>query len=357
MAAVSDTAVFVGGYGPADQATIASFSLSGHGVLRPERAWAGVANASFVLAHPNRQHLYSVSETGLASDGAHGSVHAFRVDRDRGLIDLVALGIRSTDGDHPCHLSIDREGRWLAVSNYGSGDIAVYPINQGGDLGEMASFARHAGRGHHRKRQEGPHAHCTVFTADRRFLIAADLGIDRLVVYRFDASTGSLTPHHQVDAEPGAGPRTLAFHPDGLHLFAVNELNSTLTLLRHEPQDAGLRALQTVSTLPPDATLDNTAADLRVSASGSHVYVSNRGHNSLAVFTFHPSTGLARRATRPCGGAWPRSFTLTLDGSLLIVANQHSNEVVTLPVADGGSDLDEPIARVSVSQPSSIALV
>ncbi len=349
--------VIVGSYGPAEHPTIASFALSDDGVLRAQRTWAGVANASFVLAHPDAHRLYVVSETGLGSDGTPGAVHAFRLDRRPGGIDLVPFGHRSTGGDHPCHLSIDPHGRWLAASNYGTGDVAVFPILEDGDLGEMSGFVRHSGRGPNPDRQQGPHAHSTVFTPDSQFLIAADLGIDRLIVYRFEATTGSLGVDHTHASRPSAGPRTLAFHPDGVHLFVVNELDSTLSLLEYRAPGSDLRPLQTVSTLPDRFDEATTAADLRISPSGRHVYVSNRGHDSLAVFAFEPATGLQRRAVRPCGGTWPRSFELAPDGRSILVANRRSNEITSLSLLDGGSDIGPPVAAIPVAQPSCIAFV
>jgi 6-phosphogluconolactonase len=306
--------------------------------------------------HPTGDHLFVVSETGLGSEGTGGAVHAFRIDRGYGEIDLVPLNHRPTAGDHPCHLSVDVDGRWLVVSNYGTGNVAVFPILADGSLGEMATAVQHSGSGPHVDRQEAPHAHSSIFTPDNQFLIVADLGIDRLVTYTFDGATGSLARHREVTARPGAGPRHVAFHPEGRHLFVVNELENSVTLFQRDAEAGSLRELQTVSTLPPHAR-ENLAADIHVSASGKHVYASNRGHDSLVVYSFDPASGLNPIVVRSCGGTGPRSFGIAPGGRHLVVANRHSDEVALLPLLAGGADIGEPIARAPVSQPSCIAFV
>jgi 6-phosphogluconolactonase len=285
----------------------------------------------------------------MASDGIHGAVHAFRIVRDGASVHLLARNHRSTDGDYPCHLRLDREGRRLAVANYGSGSAALFELRPDGALGEQTALVQHSGSGPHPSRQEGPHAHATVFAPDGRFLIVADLGIDRLVVYAVDA--GSLRTHSWSASAPGAGPRHLAFHPDGVHLFVVNELGNSLASYRYDAARGLLQQQQTVPTLPSDA-VENTAADLLLSPSGDYVYVSNRGHNSIAVFAFDPEDGLERTAVRPCGGDWPRGFGVVPDGRHLVVANRRSGQIVVLPLLDGGADVGEPVARAAVAEPS-----
>ena len=353
MLSSPDERMLVGSYaaedGPGISAFVATESAAG---LQLDMTFTGIRNPSFLALHPAGNHLFAVSETGLRSDGAHGAVHAFRIERGPGVFDLVPLNERSTGGDHPCHLDVG--GNWLAVSNYGSGDVAVFPIERDGRLGEMADSARHAGSGPRADRQEGPHAHSAVFAKDSRFLLVADLGIDQIVVYAFDAATGSLVRHGNVATSPGAGPRHMAFHPDGSHLMVVGELDSSVTLYRYDAHAGGLSELQTLSTVPTHVG-GNTAADIRVSPSGTHVYVSNRGHNSVAVFSFDPQHGLNRTAVRSCGGEWPRGLGLAPDGRHLVAANRYSNDVVVLPLLAGGSDIGEPIARVVVTQPSCVA--
>jgi 6-phosphogluconolactonase len=344
---------FVGSYGPPDSPTIHICSFDETtGELRPVGATDGITNPSFVTVCPSGRHLVAVSETGRGSHGARGSVHSFRIDEHAGTIELVPINLQPSGGDHPCHLRIDADGRWLAVSNYGSGSIAVLPIGAGGELGEIASSVQFDGAGPNPDRQDGPHAHATTFTPDGGFLVAADLGTDRLHVHAFDARIGSLRPHGEVAARPGAGPRHLAFHPDGSRLFVVNELDNTLSM--YEWRAGTLDHRETVVTLPPGAP-ENIAADIRVAADGRHVYVSNRGHDSVAVFAVDGQR-LERAAVRGCGGWWPRGLALAPGGRHLLTANERSDEVVVLPLLHGGSDVGAPVARVHISQPTCVAL-
>lgn len=357
MLSRAEQRMLVGSYAPADEPGISAFAIGDSAAgLRLDLAVTGIRNPSFLAVDPARNVLFAVSETGLSSDGAHGGVHAFRIKREQGRFELVALNDRSTGGDYPCHVDVDTGGHWLAVANYGSGDVAVFPIEGDGRIGEMAASARHSGSGPTIGRQDGPHAHSSLFAADSRFLLVADLGIDQIVIYRFDAADGSLVRHRNVATSPGAGPRHMVFHLDGNHLTVVNELDSSVTLYRYDAQAGSLCELQTISTVPAPMA-ENTAADIHMSPSGTHLYVSNRGHNSIAVFTFDPERGLNRTAVRSSGGEWPRGFGLAPGGRYLVAANRHSNDVAVLPLLAGGSDIGEPVARAAVAQPSCVTFV
>lgn len=352
MISRAERALFVGSYGPADEPGIHIFLFDEENAeLRLHGAVAGVHNPSFLALHPGGRFLYAVSETGVSSDGTEGAVHALRIDRGSGSIDLRPLDVQPSGGDHPCHLAIAEDGRWLAVANYGTGSVAVLPIGDDGRLGPIASAAQHAGSGPNPQRQEGPHAHASVFTPDGGFVVVADLGIDRLVVYRFDADTGELARHGAVATNPGAGPRSLTFHQDQQHLFVANELDSTLTVLEWQAASGRLRPLQTVSTVPP-GTARNAVGHLAVSRSGRHVYVSNRGHDSLAVSTFEATHRLGPIVVRPCGGEWPRGLAPAPDSRHIVVANRHSNTITVLPLLHDGGDIGKPQGQFVVSQPS-----
>ncbi len=346
---------FIGSYAPADRPGMFAVTVDGDSVLRRHAAWAGVANPSFLAIHPNGRHLYAVSETGLVADGSAGTVHAFDIDRSDSRIDLAPLGGgRSTSGDHPCHLGIDPGGRWLAVSNYGSGSLAVFPIRQDGSLAEVVSLVQHRGTGPVAGRQDGPHTHSSVFAPDGRFLIAAHLGVDQVLVYEFDSGTGSLNGRHVIETASGAGPRHLAFHPDGSHLFVANELDNTVSLFDFDGADGGLHLRQSESTVPLDGP-PNTVGDIHVSHGGDRVYVSNRGHDSLAAFEFDSTEGITRRTLRSCGGRVPRGFRLVPGADEALVANQESDEVVMLSLTDE-ADLG-PDARLRIPRPSCVTLL
>jgi 6-phosphogluconolactonase len=353
VSAGSDRWLLVGSYGPSDDATIHICNLNeSNGDIRLVGSASGITNPSFLAVSPGGGHLYAVGETGLAADGRPGSVHALRIVTGPDALGLAPVNQQPSGGDHPCHLCVDADGRWLVVSNYGPGSVAVLPIRPDGGLGEIASLLQHEGGGPNPDRQCGPHAHATTFSPDGRFLIAADLGADRLSISAFDANTGSLQPHGEIETGAGAGPRHLAFHPDGDHLFVVNELDNSLTLYRWDADAGTMSELSTLPTLPPDAP-ESIAADIRVAADGRHISVSNRGHDSVAVFRFDRDR-LVRVAVRPCGGAWPRGLGLVPGGSHLLVANEHSDDVVVLPVLAGGSDLGAPVARVELLRPTCV---
>ncbi len=346
----SQPLLFVGSYAAADQPGIHAFHFDeASGALTPIGSLAGVANPSFLAVHPNRRWLYAVGETSQKNDGAPGSVWAVRFEREPWAIHRVNQ--QPSGGDWPCHLQIDATGRWLFVSNYGTGSVGVLPILADGALGEMTDLVQHRGHSVNPERQEGPHAHSATLTPDNRFVIVADLGTDELAVYRLDATAGKLGEHARVKTRPGAGPRHLAFHPDGQRVYVANELDSTVTVYDYDAASGALRERQSVEGLPPGAP-ENTAADIHLSPSGDRVYMSNRGHNSLAVFSVEADGRLTRIAAPSCGGNWPRNFALAPGGRFILVANQYSGEVSVLPRQAGAEEIGAPVARAAVPQAS-----
>jgi 6-phosphogluconolactonase len=345
--------VLAGGYAAADQPGIHAFGFdAASGALSPRGTFAGIVNPSFFVAHPSGRWLYAVSETSQ-QDGAGGAVWALRAEREPWA--LHPLNQRASGGDHPCHLALDAAGRWLLVSNYSSGTVGVLPVLADGSLGEMTDLAQHRGSGSNPQRQEGPHAHSAAFTPDQRFAIVADLGLDRLFVYAFDPSAGKLNAHAHADARPGAGPRHLAFHPSGALLYVANELDSTVSVYDYDASSGALHERQALETLPAGAP-ENSVADIHIAPDGSRLYVSNRGHDSIAVFDVAADGRLERRAVRPCGGRWPRNFALAPGGEFILVANQYSDEVAALPLLDGEQAIGEPVARVAVGGASCVQL-
>jgi 6-phosphogluconolactonase len=351
----SQHVLYVGSYAAADQPGIHACTFDDTtGELTLHASFAGVANPSFVVVHPNGHWLYAVSETNQQKDGLSGAVWAFRCTHEPWSIEPI--NHRLSGGDWPCHLEIDANGRWLLVSNYGSGTVGVLPILADGTLGEMTDLVQHHGRGPHSERQEGPHAHSATFTPDHRFAIVADLGIDELLVYAFDPSTGRLHAHTRTTTRPGAGPRHLAFHPNGLRAYVANELDNTVAVYDYDAANGRLRERQIVDTLPP-STPESFVADIHVSPSGNRVYVSNRGHDSVAIFAVETDGQLARVAIRSCGGRWPRNFAIAPGNRFLLVANQYSNEVVVLPVLSDSEALAAAIARAVVTGASCVHFV
>jgi 6-phosphogluconolactonase len=206
----------------------------------------------------------------------------------------------------------------------------VFPILADGGIGPASSFIQHAGKGPDAERQEGPHAHCIIPDPANRFVLVADLGLDRVFVYPFDAETGVLatTPAGAGVVKAGAGPRHLAFHPDGRVLYVTNELDSSVTTFRYDADSGALTHLQTVPAVSEKSPKGNSPADIHVHPSGRVVYMSNRGHNSIAAFTIDPRTfELSPLQLMPTGGDWPRNFAIDPTGQLMLVANQRSNDI------------------------------
>ena len=281
------------------------------------------ANPSFLSMHPNGRVLYAVNDLEQS-----GMVSAFAIESGTGA--LTRLNEQPSGGGAPCYVSVDRTGRVLLVANYGGGSVALLPIGANGALAP-AYVVQHTGKGPNAERQEAPHAHCILPDPSNRFALAADLGADRVFVYRLDLDGKALRHIKEGDVvmRPGAVPRHLAFHPTLPLVFVANELDSTVATLRFDSTRGALTPQGALSTVPAGWTGTNYPADIHVAASGRTLYVSNRGHNSIAVFSVQDSTGaLALEQVISTEGDWPRNFSLDPSGRWLLVANQRSDSVV-----------------------------
>jgi 6-phosphogluconolactonase len=295
----------------------------------------GVDNPSFVAPDPLRAVLYATSEVAGWNEGV---VSAYRVNVDTG--HLAYLGKQSTLGSIAAYCRLDRGGQYLLVANYAHDTAGEVPgqhvvsfrIREDGGLTPAISHWAHHGAGQHPQRQTVPHSHCVVPSPDNRFAIVADLGIDQLLTYRFDSATGQLAPADDtapLTLRPGAGPRHLEFSRDESFAYVVNELDSTVCALRYLHERGELKLLQTLPTVPADAG-DNAAADLQISRDSRFLYVSNRGHDSIATYLVDDGTGkLSSAAWSGSGGCTPRSIALSLSGRFMLVANQNSDEVIS----------------------------
>ncbi|MEZ8219838.1 6-phosphogluconolactonase [Candidatus Fervidibacteria bacterium JGI MDM2 JNZ-1-D12] len=294
------------------------------------RLVAETPNPSFIAIHPTARFLYAVNE--IWGGGKEGTVSAFSIQRDGS---LQFLNQQPSKGVGPCHLTVDKTGKFVLVANYGSGSVAVLPILPDGRLGEATCSIQHEGKSVNPQRQEGPHAHSINLDPANKFAIVADLGIDKLLVYRFDATKGILEPNDPPFAAtaPGAGPRHIAFHPNGKFVYAINELNSTVTAYRYDAVKGTLTELQTVSTLPEGFTGNNTTAEVQVHPSGRFLYGSNRGHDSIAVFAIDEATGkLSPLGHQSIQGRTPRNFGIDPTGTYLFAANQDSDNIVVFRI-------------------------
>ena len=306
------------------------------GTLAVTEHTAHVPNPSFLACHPSGRFLYSVSETGSYRGAPSGSVAAFSVEPASGALTL--LNQQLSHGKAPCHLTVDATGSAVLVANYSTGSLAVLPILPDGSLGEASCVIQHQGSGVNRQRQEGPHAHSINVDAANRYAFAADLGIDKVMVYRLDLATGRLIPADPpfVSVPQGAGPRHFAVHPAKPYAYVINELDSTLTVFDYETGSGSLRPIQTLSTLPAGFAGRNSCADIHVHPSGAFVYGSNRGHDSIAIFAVDPGSGrLTPAGHQSTQGKEPRNFAIDPSGAFLLAANQDSGSVVVFRIDRG----------------------
>jgi len=261
-----------------------------------------------------------------------GAVSAFAIDSPNG--DLRFLNQQPSLGADPCHLTVDRNRKNVLVANYTGGSVSVLPIRRDGSLGPASDVKQHEGSGV-KEQQKGPHAHCVILDRSERYALVADLGIDKVMLYRYDKTKGKLAPGKQASAllNAGAGPRHLTFHPNGKYAYVINELDSTLTVFQYQENTGTLSLVETVSTLPSNFSGTSYCADVHVSRDGNFLYGSNRGHDSIVVFAIARDTGrLTQLEHVSTEGKWPRNFTIDPTGNFLLVANQRSDDVVTFKI-------------------------
>src|ERR1035437_10369710 len=294
---------------------------------------AETTNPSFVALHPNGRFLYAVNEVGNYKGPNSGGVSAFSIDRATGK--LTFLNEVPSRGADPCYIIVDKTGKYVLVANYTGGSVAVFPVLGDGKLGEASAFVQHTGHGANPTRQEGPHAYSIDLSPDNRFAMVDDLGLDELLVYKFDSAKGSLTPNDppfaQLDA--GAGPRHFVLRPDGKFAYVISEMGHTVTVFSNDAASGRLQLLQTVTTLPKDFTGRNDDAEIRVHPSGKFLYASNRGDDSIAIYAIDQSKGtLAQVGSIHTGGKEPRNFEIDPTGTLLFAANQKSDNIVVFRI-------------------------
>jgi 6-phosphogluconolactonase len=332
-ASPDEVLVFFGTYTSAGSQGIYSYKFdSASGALSMAHVTGGIKNPSYLAVHPNHKYLYAVSEVVGSAGHPGGSLWAFKIEGSSG--ELTLLNHQSTGGDGPCFVSVDPSGKAALVANYDDGSLASLPIRDDGSLGAVASLIRHRGSGVDPKRQAGPHPHSVNFSPDNRFVIVADLGIDQLMFYRLNAARAKLKACSlpACQAHPGAGPRHMVFSRDGRFAYVANELSSSVGVYAFDSKKHSLTELQIIRTLP-DPTVQNTVAEIQLLPSGEFLYCSNRGDDSLAVFTVDKETGrLSPSAYKKTQGRTPRGFSIDPDGNFLLVCNQASNNVVVFKI-------------------------
>ncbi len=351
--------VYIGTYTGAKSQGIylARFDSASGRLGAPELA-AKTTNPSFLAAHPNGRFLYAVGETGNFRGKPVGMVSAFGIAADGGKLTLI--NEQSSGGAGPCHLAVDRTGKWLLVANYGSGSIAVLPIAEDGALGEPAATVQHHGSSVNPQRQEGPHAHFITPGPAGPFVLTCDLGLDKVLVYRLDPAKGTLVPNDPpwASLKPGAGPRHLAFHPNGRLLFVITEMGSSLTAFSWDSRRGALKELETVSTLPAGFAGRSACAEVQVHPSGKFLYGSNRGHDSIAVFAVESRTGkLSLLEFQSTQGKTPRHFAIDPTGRWLLAENQDSDNIVVFRLDTQTGRLTPAGQEIQVGSPVCVEFV
>lgn len=310
------------------------------GELKHVATTPGVVNPSFLALAPSRRYLYAVNEVGDFAGKKSGAVSAFAVDQNTG--ELRLLNQQASLGADPCYVDVAAGGKFVLVANYTGGNVTILPVGADGRLGLATDMKQARGSSINRERQEGPHAHCIVLDPPNRFAYSCDLGTDKIMIFRFDNQSGRLLPAEPrwVQVKPGMGPRHLAFHPSGKYVFVLNELSSTVTAFARDPEKGSLQELQTLTALPQNFTGTNTGADIHVSPDGRFLYCSNRGHDSVAIFSIDRRGGLSTIGHESTRGMTPRNFAIDPSGAFLLVANQKSDNIVVFR-------LDQKTGRLS----------
>jgi len=308
---------------------------------------AEAGNPSFIEIHPGGKFLYAVSESGDA-----GTVSAYAINQDTK--NLKLLNSRSSGGSGPCHVNIDRPAKNVLVTNYGSGSASVIPIAADGSLAEPTGFVQHEGSSINPQRQKGPHAHSINVSPDNRFAFVADLGLDKIMIYKLDVEKGTITTNDPafVKVKPGAGPRHFTFGADGKYAYVINELDGTITAFTYEPASGTLTEIQTITTLPKGFAGSSSCAEVRVHPSGKFLYGSNRGHNSIAVYRIDPAKGtLTFFEHEKAGIKTPRNFNIDPTGKFCLVANQGGNSVVVFRIDQKTGALEPTGHKISIGRP------
>lgn len=320
--------VYIGSYAEPENPGIHVLSFdSQEGLLTRVGSVSGIKNPTFLDIDSENLRLDAVSAIPDFDGQPSGGIVSYRIDPETGQLEAQDRHLSQAPG--PCYVRRDRDKRVLLISNYRGGGICMYPLNEQGQISGQAQPFKHEGSGIVEDRQEGPHPHSIQPDPSNRYVLVPDLGADKLFIYQLDTEDPKLTPYGELKMEPGSGPRHMDFHPNGRYAYIMNELGNTVTVCSYEPQDGSFRILETVPTLPESFTGTNTAADIHLSADGRFLYGSNRGHDSIAVYSVDADSGLLTFVEHvSTEGKTPRNFALSPDNRFLLAANQDTNNIV-----------------------------
>ena len=348
--AAKDSYLIVGTYTAGKSEGIYVYKFNSMDGSFKEVSHVKASNPSYVTVSPGQRFVYAVYEDA-GSNNKGGDIAAFSFDKTTG--DLTFLNKQPSGGDHPCYVEIDKTGKWVVAGNYSSGSLSLLPVNTDGSLGNAVTTIQHQGSGANKQRQEKPHVHCTVFSKDNRFLFVPDLGIDKVMIYAFNDTTGKLTPALQpfAKSDDGAGPRHLTFHPSNKFAYLIEELSGTV--VAYEYNDGALNRIQRISSMPQNDSSFAGSADIHVSADGKFLYASNRSNsNTIAIYKVNKKTGkLTHVGHQSTMGKTPRNFNFDPSGNFLLVGNQESNQVVIFRRDKKTGLLFDTEKRIEVGKP------
>lgn len=354
----AEPVVFISAFASGDKAGIHAFRFdSKTGTLQPLHRTTDIQNPFFLAVSPDQRFLYAINaeKFGGADDEF---VACYALEGRTG--QLKRLNQQSARGTASCYLDVDATGKTVMVANYASGSVASLPVKEDGSLGEAASFIQHSGSGGDPVRQKGPNAHSIVVSPDNRFALAADLGIDKILIYQLDAATAKLTPNEAqpfAKMQPASGPRHITFHPNGRHVYVINELANTVTCFDYTATSGTLTERQTISTLPGGFTGKSYTADLKITPDGKFLYGTNRGHDSIASYSISEDGVLTLLSIDPSLGKGPQNLLITPDGQWLLCANMPGNSVVVFRIDAASGKLTATGSPVEIPMPSCICWV
>jgi len=355
--AAEEPLIFISAFAPGDQGAIHAFKLNPEtGKLTLVERTTDVEHPFFLAVSPDNRYLYSIHAPGKFGGKNNEYVTAYALEGRTGK--LKQLNRQSSLGTASCYLDIDDSGKAVVVANYTTGSIASLPVKADGSLGEAATFVQHTGSSVDPKRQQEPHAHCSVISPDEKFVFAADLGLDKILAYKLDPETAKLTPNQQpfVRTIPGAGPRHLTFHPNGKRMYVINELKNSITEFDYDPETGFLTEGQTIPTLPADFSGVSHCADLKFTPDGRFLYGTNRGHDSLACYSVDELGKLSLIEIIPSLGKGPQNLAITADGKFLLCANMPGNNVVVFSIDQKTGKLTPVGDPISMPSPSCIMI-
>jgi len=318
----------------------------------------GLPNPSFLAIHPSGRYLYAANEMGEFEGKPGGGVSAFAIAPETGA--LTFLNGQSSVGQGPCHISVEKTGRYAMVANYVGGNVAMLPILEDGKLAPASDFHQHEGSSVDPKRQTKAYAHSITPDPNNRFALAADLGMDKVMIYKLDLANGKLVSNVPAygQLQAGAGPRHLAFHPNGQWVYVIAELDETVTAFAYNSVLGEMTAFQHISTLPADFQGTSYCADIHIAPSGKFLYGSNRGHDSIVIMAINPANGeLSTVGYEPTRGKFPRNFALDPTGNYLYAANQNSNNIVAFKVDQATGKLTPTGQIIEVPMPGCVKML